>query len=77
MVANPGVPYTPAMSVERVEDLVWELEPEELPDALRLLTSMEQVGWASPQEADAWRGQIAAFGICWADPRLWGDGVEA
>ena len=64
------------MGIERVEDLVWELEPEELPDALRLLASMEWVGWASPQEADVWRGQIAALGIYQEDARRRGDGVE-
>ncbi len=65
------------MSIERIEDLVFELEPEELPDALHLLDAMERVGWASHGEAHLWRGQIVALGIYQEDSRLWLDGPQA
>ncbi|MBZ5639116.1 MAG: hypothetical protein LAO51_10240 [Acidobacteriia bacterium] len=65
------------MIATRLDELVWELEPEELPDALRLLAAMELAGWVSPPEASEWRGRIAALGIYHEDSRLWIDRPEA
>ncbi|MBZ5640253.1 MAG: hypothetical protein LAO51_16025 [Acidobacteriia bacterium] len=49
------------MAATRIDDLVWDLEPEELPDALRLLAALEKAGWVSAREASEWRGHIAAL----------------
>ena len=76
-VAKPGTTYTPAMEIERVEDLVWELGAGEFPGALRLLAAMERAGWVSPQEAEEWRGQTAALGVCQQNSQLWINGQEA
>jgi hypothetical protein len=64
------------MSRTDMNAILWDLEPEELPDALRLLAALETAGWVSPTEAAEWRGHIAALGIFHEDPYLWIDGPE-
>jgi hypothetical protein len=65
------------MDAMRIDDVLWDLEPDELPDALRLLSAMETVGWVSAIEAGEWRGPIAALGVFHEDPHLWIEGPEA
>ncbi len=55
---------------------VGDLDPNELPGALRLLNAMERAGWISPREGNEWRGQIATPGVFHEDPQLWVDGPE-
>jgi hypothetical protein len=64
------------MDAMRVNDVLWDIEPAELPGAHRLLAAMEKAVWVSPREASEWRGRIAALGIYHEDPRLWFDGPK-
>lgn len=65
------------MNVSQIDEALAELDPDELPDTLRLLVAMEKAGWAESQEAILWRGRIAAWRIFHEDPQLWIDGPEA
>jgi hypothetical protein len=65
------------MNVARIDDALSDLDPEELPDTLRLLVAMEKAGLAETREALLWRGRIAAWRIFHEDPQLWIDGPEA
>ncbi len=59
-----------------MDALLWDLDPDELPGALRLLNAMERAGWVSPGEAKEWRGRIAALGVFHDDRQLWVHGPE-
>ena len=59
-----------------INDVLWDLDPENLPDALRLLAANEKADWVSPTEVGEWRGHIAALGVFHEDPNLWIDGPE-
>ena len=64
------------MDAMQINDVLWELVPEELPGALRLLEATKRVGRVSPSEASEWRGHIAALGVFHEDPHLRIDGPE-
>jgi hypothetical protein len=65
------------VAATRIDDLVWDLDPDELSDASCLLSALEKAGWVSPREASEWRGRIAALSVFHEDPHLWIDGPEA
>ncbi len=66
----------PVTGPDHIDAFLWDLGPDELPGALRLLNAMERARWISPREAKEWRGRIAALGIFHEDPQLWVDGAE-
>jgi hypothetical protein len=52
--------YGPDMDLRRMEDLIDELRPEEIADALGLLRLFERVGQSTPEESEALRRRIEA-----------------
>ena len=65
------------MTTKRIDSLVWDLEPEKLREALRVLADLERIGWVSPQESSKWRSQIAELGVYQEDQQLWIDEPKA
>lgn len=48
------------MDLRRMEDLIDELRPEEIADALGLLRLFERVGQSTPEESSALRQRVEA-----------------
>lgn len=65
------------MDSSHIDDLLSELDPDELPEAYRLLVVMEKAGLAGSREAAEWRDHLAAWIIFHEDPQLWIDGPRA